>query len=844
MENPNKERPSTSLGINDEERKSVRVTIGMSDAVKEENKKYSVIHLCNRVIKYSLYILAFATPLFFLPLTSQALDYNKQALIVILSIIAILAWLIKAVKTGKLVWRRSFANILILVFLASYGASTIFSLSRAGSFFGFLNHPTLSFLSVASFLIIYFLAMNIFQKNNSQPAIENKNLSGLSVNVFQGKIFQFMFWGIAASGAVGLIQLLGKSFFPWEFAKSAAFNTVGTFNSLALLLAVGVILGLSLVKRNTENGSPLSPLAMKKIMTIMAIITTIFMFAMIVLINFWLAWLALAIGIVILLVFSSRGFTKGKIFFLPVIFLILTIIFWQFGFVYDLIPIKANTPVEIYPTTKASFEVIKGVFGDKLLFGSGPETFVFDWSKYKPEGVNLSDLWYVRFNSPTNWWMNILASGGVVSLLAIGFFIVYVFYKGIRLSLRGRFSDGPGLTLLSLFAALTIGKIFYPSNIVLEFYFWIAAGLLAGILSKYETEKRRFKLNLNKFPRVSAAVSFVLIFAIISGFALIFIKAQHYSAEMNYKKSLTALVQKKNWDITIDYLLKAARLNRFQDTYSRELSRMYLQRATEEMSELNQKKKDVSEAGPRIQKFVQNAVGFAENATNLSSNDVANWIQKARVYDSVTGYFSDANKKAIESWQKAAELEPANPYIYTQLGVSYLVKADIALQAKDKELQGEMAKEAENSFIKAAELKENYAPAHYQLAALYEKQGKIADAVRKLETTLSISKNEPGLAFQLGIMYLKNNQKDRAKTAFVIAIKLNPNYSDAKWYLALILESEGDLANAIKLVEQVYELNSQNEDVRTKLEALKKGQISQIPPGQKPPLGQELEERP
>lgn len=862
--------PSIDSGNNknrasDDERKiPVKVTVGIRNAVQEEKKRYGVIQICNCAIRYALYILAFSVPLFFLPFTTQALDYNKQMLVVVLSIVAIVAWLVKAVKTGKLVWRRSFANVLILVFLASWGLSTFFSLSRAGSFFGFLNHLTLSFLSIVSFLIIYFLAMNVKTRKSPSTLLgtgaDNKRIGADGQESFGG-IIRFAFYGIAAASIIGLFQLLKIFVFPFDFAKSASFNTVGTFNSLALLLVAGVVMGLSLIANNSRinreysreskleyggDSSKNSSGHSRKISEVFEVVATIFMFAMIVLINFWVAWLALVAGLIFLLIFSSQGSTpsKSKIFSLPTIFLILSIIFWQFGFVYSAIPISINVPVEIYPTAKASFEAVKGVLRDKLFFGSGPETFIFGWSRYKPEALNASSLWYVRFNTPSNWWLNILASGGIISFLAVGFFVGYIFYKSVRLSLKGRLVGGMWIHLLSLFVALTAAKIFYSSNIALEFYFWLFAGLIAAGLSKHETGKKKFRLNLDKFPRISAAVSFVLIFAIIGSFTLLFIKGQHYLAEINYKKALTALAERKTWDATTGYFLKAAQLNRYQDTYLRELARIYLQRATEEVAELNNKEKDVSEAAPRIQNFAVSAARAAEAATTLSPNDVANWIQKARIYDALVGYLTGANKEAINSWKNAAELEPSNPYVWTQIGSSYLTMATSAYQEKDKEAGDEAVKEAENSFKKAAEVKPNYALAHYQLAILYEAQGKIKDAIRKLETAGGASPNDHTLVFKLGMMYLKDNQKDKAKAMFTRAVNLNNNYSDALWYLALILESEGDIKGAINLIERVYALNSQNENIKAKLDELKSGKYSSVKPSQQPPLGQEMEERP
>ena len=60
---------------------------------------------------------------------------------------------------------------------------------------------------------------------------------------------------------------------------------------------------------------------------------------------------------------------------------------------------------------------------------------------------------------------------------------------------------------------------------------------------------------------------------------------------------------------------------------------------------------------------------------------------------------------------------------------------------------------------------------------------------------------------------------------------LSPNFSNARWYLALIYEERRDLPNAIEQLEKILSLeeNKGNQIVTTKLSELKKGQ-TKIPP--------------
>ena len=85
------------------------------------------------------------------------------------------------------------------------------------------------------------------------------------------------------------------------------------------------------------------------------------------------------------------------------------------------------------------------------------------------------------------------------------------------------------------------------------------------------------------------------------------------------------------------------------------------------------------------------------------------------------------------------------------------------------------------------------------------------------------------MAFQIGLLYYRNNQKDAAFNAWQQAVVLFPSYSNARWYLSLVYEERGDLANALKQVEEIERFNPDSEMVRERLDKLRSGKRT-IPP--------------
>ncbi len=77
---------------------------------------------------------------------------------------------------------------------------------------------------------------------------------------------------------------------------------------------------------------------------------------------------------------------------------------------------------------------------------------------------------------------------------------------------------------------------------------------------------------------------------------------------------------------------------------------------------------------------------------------------------------SDNPKKAIEILEKAAELDPTNPTVFSAIGSKY---EDMVEKAKTEEEKAELRKKAEDAFTKAIELKPDYFDPNYNMGALY-----------------------------------------------------------------------------------------------------------------------------
>ncbi|MBI4160488.1 MAG: tetratricopeptide repeat protein, partial [Candidatus Yanofskybacteria bacterium] len=117
----------------------------------------------------------------------------------------------------------------------------------------------------------------------------------------------------------------------------------------------------------------------------------------------------------------------------------------------------------------------------------------------------------------------------------------------------------------------------------------------------------------------------------------------------------------------------------------------------------------------------------------------------------------------------------------------------------------------------------------YNSAVVYERKGELREAINQFVRLQANNSNDPSIALQLGLLYYRNNQKDEALGAWERAVFLFPNYSNARWYLSLILEERGDLDGALAQVKEVERLNPDNELVKKRRGELEAGS-RRIPP--------------
>jgi len=463
--------------------------------------------------------------------------------------------------------------------------------------------------------------------------------------------------------------------------------------------------------------------------------------------------------------------------------------------------ISLSFPGEIFIIKKAILENWKNFF-----LGTGPATFVFSYSKYRPQILNRTIFWGTRFQKGACTFLDLILTRGFLGSLSFSLFLIF-----LALSLFKKLkTSSPFFVFLACSSFGTILSFFlYPFNLSLYFLFFF----LLAISALYIIERKI--LISPSLPSLSLFFNFLFFFALLFSLSLIFWEGKVILASSNHYKSLKFFKERKV-SKAIHYLERATQLDPVNDILWRDLSQTYLLKANliSQDDSLSEKEK-----GRLANEAIVKGGEAINRAVKIAPFNVANWNVRGFFYGNLIGV-KGAESIALYSYQRAIELEPTSPYPFEEKGRIYILLAQNAKEKEEKEKNLNLAIE---NLKKSLNLKPDYAPAHYLLAIAYDQLGKTKEAILKLEDAKNFAPLDFGLAFQLGILYWREGDIEKAKAEFERALQINPNYLNAKYMLGIIFDQKGEKEKAEKLFKEILKAEPENEEVRKILENMEKG---------------------
>lgn len=743
--------------------------------------KSSIINISDLVTKFSLYLLIFLVPLFFFPFTSDVLDFNKQALIIAFTMIALFAWMLKTLVSGRFDVHLHKINIAAGVLLLAYLVSTIFSVFKYGSFWGFWQVTGQSFISMFCFVLLYFLISSVFEKSHIKISFLL-----LGISIFIAQIF-------------AILQILGWHL-PFAFLQSNNFNTIGSLGSFGIwsasLLPFCIIICV----------------ALKRWWKILYLVNIALLFLGFLLINYYIIWILVAVASALVILFwvIKRDMFDGRWMFLPIFFLAISLFFIIFNPQFAWLPSKA---AEINLSQKTTFDLDRKHIS---VIGSGPGTFLYNFQKYKPKDFNNETFWNINFTSGASAFLTDLMTIGVVGALVwvlllggiLFYGVGYLFKKTISLQDHGTSFTAAVLAVLIL---QSVAYFLYPANISLSFTFFVCLAIFVSLTAK---QKNSYFLKSSSLLTLATTSFFTLLFIFCAG--LLALGTQRYVADIYYARGLKAYSAGQK-DAAIKDLKVAANNNGSLDSYFNSLAFFSLSKLQDVLANSDANSKDPARQ-QEITVLISDAVSAANKAVALNPNNIDNWSTKGYVCQNLIGVFSDATDCAITSYDKAIELSPVNPYLLIQKGNAYIAQAENSPENKDESLS-----KAREQFTKAIELKNDYALAYLRDGAAAKLQGNLQDRSWDLEQAAKYSAGDANFLLQIGVIYYQDKSLLLANEQFQKALLLVPDYANALYYLGLTYSELGQTDKAIEAFEKLLRANPDNETIKKILDNLHSG---------------------
>lgn len=747
---------------------------------------------------WSLYLMALFVPLGFFPGTVDVLEINKQTILLVLSTVGMLAWLGGMVKRKEAMLKTHCALIFGGLFTGVVLLSSLFSIGPFTSWVGNGLQAYTSALTMVGFLLMLLVGSHYLH----------------DVKVKYHVWFALLL-GSALIGLNALLAMVGIPIFQTNF--------IGTPNALALYLVTmsAIACALWLVEGK----------ALTRILSWRAIIMHGSMWVTIISalfvslsLDYWLIWIAIIIASGSLFAFAffrAEEFPHLTRFVTPMVLFVVALLFLFFP---SVLPNVFQS--EVAPSFSTTWSIATQSLDGSWLLGSGPGTFGLDYDLYHDISINQTELWDVRFDRGGQHWVTLLATTGIVGV-AFLFLFIFSITKSVISSLLQRTMHEEWRMLLVSFigwVVLLYGIIFYSSNMVLSFLFWLLAAM---ILAHQIKDIKHWKFSTN--PRGALLTSFLFVLINVCLLTVLFVTVSRYGSEIAFAKAVEGDRQGQELDQVILDLDSAARLNKLNDVYYRNLAHALLLKAGELVE-------DPNATSEQLREFISTSIRSAQRATELAPNDAQNWAVLGDLYLEVAPVVNDAAEQAVLAYQLAAERAPINPRYHVALAQAYYAQVsqlEILMEGDDEALAEEAAFAREEAIAlavgaaeQAIELKPDYASAYYQLAVLLEAQGNLSEAIARMESLRNAYPNDIGVSFQLGLLYLRQGKTAEAESELLRTVNLAPTFANAHWYLSSVYEEFGDFDAAIASIETVLELNPNDELIQQRLDRLRAGKTA------------------
>ncbi len=729
--------------------------------------------LLDNILTYLFAALFFFVPLILWPKTSEVFEFNKMLFTYILTGTIVSTFATKWILNKQITIKRSVLDLPLLIFLLSQVLSTLFSIDPHTSIWGYYSRFHGGLASTLSYIMLFFLLNTHLSVQNSEARHNRLKLFVLAI--------------LASTTIVsiyGVLERLGidKDFWVQD-VQNRVFSTLGQPNWLSAYLAAILPIPIYLSLHSKKGHQTF----IYFFLSILFFLTILFTKSRSGIATALIVLLVIFIHQVITAIKNKKSFSKVLVIVSSFFIIVATtgtpwspnpLTFKQrlelggplwseiepllnhFHLTSQVKPLnfaalspdtqdllnKRNSGIRVGGSD--SFEIRRVVwqgaidlFKQHPILGTGVETFGYSYYWTRPSAHNLLSEWDFLYNKAHNEYLNFLSTTGAFGFLSYLFFILSTLYLFLSLATKENHDTSllPAfflgfITILITnyfgFSVVPIAILFftYPSlalstsDTTDEYYFKLGQGWQ---LTKKD-HKRDDDSNISTFSTIS------LIFVLLIFLYFLNSIYRSFLADINYNKG-KAYAYAGYIGESIDYLEKAADLNKKEPVYTAILSEEYAQAAL--------------------------AIHQQLSSTEASGS--------AQTRNQVVQTQDQYAKKAIDTINLTIQ---KNPWHLNFLKSK--AKVELTLAAIDPAF----FEQSLHTLLQATKIAPTDAKILFNIAIIYEEINQDTSAIDTLRKTLELKPDYQQARVELMELYIKNKQFNEARLELPLLLKDFPDH--------------------------------------------------------------------
>jgi len=374
--------------------------------------------------------------------------------------------------------------------------------------------------------------------------------------------------------------------------------------------------------------------------------------------------------------------------------------------IINILPGKPSSP-QLAPFTTAWSIAIDALKANPIL-GIGPGNYLTAFNVFRPISYNSTEIWQLRFTTPRSILLEVVTETGLIGIAGL-LLLIWQIAKRIPSDLK---EDKSIFALIIMF----IGITFFPPSITLIAYLFI----YLSIFSKTKSVTNKFNQSSSdgntsgRMPTIIVTAPVIISVAFLTYYSYGIVKGEY-----TYYKALAA-ANRNEGQATYNLLRSAINTNPYVDRYHASYSQVNLALA----NSIAASEEITDQQRNTIAQLIQQAIREGKSTVSLNPQRAGNWELLGNIYRSIIPLAEGADSFALQSYNQAVTLDPANPNLRILLG-------GILYGAGNYE-------SAIDVFKLAVRVKPDHPNAHYNLAIAYREAGQVQKAKEEFATVLSL----------------------------------------------------------------------------------------------------------